>query len=142
MWQSPATDHRLIWFSEGRAGSTAEPPCSAQGSIVIYRPQAENRRRRDAGHPRSAASRRRQEDSAGADAEAAAERRRLRRVTVVSQRRAEGSCCNTACIDRKILHIWRPSASPVLLLVPPCTADGAYKGIKPEASLQRTDGMN
>lgn len=111
---------------------------------MIYRPQAENRRRRDAGQPRSAAFRRRQEDSAGADAEAAAaERRRLWRVTVVSQRRAEGSCCNTACIDRKILHIWRPSASPVLLLLlPPCTADGAYKGIKPEASLQRTDGMN
>lgn len=55
---------------------------------MIYSPQAESRRRGDAGQPRSAGFRRREEDdaaaAAGADAEdaAATERRRLQRVAV------------------------------------------------------------
>lgn len=109
---------------------------------MIYPPQAESRRRRDVGQPRLAGFRRREDDSADADADAeaaAVERRRLQRVAVVSLHTAEGSCFITACTDRKIQHIWRPSASPVLLLSL-CTTDGACRGIN--ASSQPTDGMN
>ncbi|KAL7387035.1 hypothetical protein ABVT39_017393 [Epinephelus coioides] len=93
------------------------PPTPPQPLLASFprclNPLAESRRRRDVGQPRSEGFRRREEDAADADAEAAAaaERRRLQRVAVVSLHRAEGSCFNTACIDRKILHIWRPSSS-------------------------------
>lgn len=60
--------------------------------FVIYSPQAESRRRRDAGQPRSAGFRGREEDAAAADAEAAAaERRRLQRVAVVRTERREAA---------------------------------------------------
>lgn len=81
---------------------------------VICSPQAESRRRRDVGQPRSTGSwRRGEDDDAAAAAEAAdadAERRRLQRVAVVRERR--GSCVNTTRIDRKIQHIWSSHAPP------------------------------
>lgn len=117
-WQSSATDNRCIWFSARRAGHRGG--ASGVWHMVIYRPQAESRRRRDVGHPRSAGFRRREED---VEAAAAAERRRLQRVAVVSLHRAEGSCCNTACIDRKINSTSGDHQHPSPLHV--ATTDGA-----------------
>lgn len=90
--------------SEGGAGTTegslrVRP---MKDSALIYSPQGANGRRENVGQPRSAVFHRREETSgAEAAAAAAAERRRLQRLAVVSLHRAEGSCSNTAYINRK-----------------------------------------
>lgn len=72
----------------------------AKDSALIYPPpQGANGRRENVGQPRTAVFHRREENG-GAEA-AAAERRRLQRLAVVSLHRAEGSCSNTAYINRK-----------------------------------------
>lgn len=70
-------------------------------SALIYSPQGANGRRENVGQPRSAVFHRRENSGAEAAAAAAAERRRLQRLAVVSLYRAEGSCSNTAYINRK-----------------------------------------
>lgn len=90
--------------SEGGSGTTEgslrDRPM--KDSALIYSPQGANGRRENVGQPRPAVFHRREENSgAEAAAAAAAEHRRLQRLAVVSLHRAEGSCSNTAYINRK-----------------------------------------